>query len=88
MPERFKPFLDCNQLVREREVLFPVAFLLAEDRVKMDVRYGIDNYPDRANDVQLDHRTPQMSLFAESRGSIEALEFWSSGRFIDRLAGC
>lgn len=57
MPERLQPFPDCNQLARKRKLL-PVALLFAEDRVMLNVRYSIDDYSDRANDVQLNHGTP------------------------------
>jgi hypothetical protein len=58
MPERLQPFLDCNQLAREWEFFFPVALFSAKDCVMVDVRYGIDDYSDRSNNVQLNHGTP------------------------------
>ena len=58
MSERLQSFLDCNQLASEWELFLPVALLSAEDCIIMGVRYGIDDYSDRANNVQLNDRTP------------------------------
>ena len=87
MSERLQTFHDSNKLIREWEFLVPVTLLLAEDCAAVDVRYGINDYSYRANNVELNHGTPQMSFFAEGRGSIEPLEFWRGGWFTDRLAG-